>query len=275
MFEILQSFKNVAPYINDLTTNDVAVTITDREKYVDFIKGKTIPQLAKTGEPIYEGSVVGEAIKKGKRIIRKVPKEVRGFPYIACGVPVKENGEIVGAVSFVLTIDKQEQLLELSENLSEGLEELTTTSQTIEESAGNLSGATDKVDNITKDLVEHIDETDNIVNIIQKISKQTNLLGLNASIEAARVGKEGKGFEVVAEEIRKLAVDSSESINKIEEILSGIKDTSTFQSEVIEEVQEIINLQEKSIKTVNSSLQELYASVNLLVSYAKNLSEEE
>ncbi|MCR2043245.1 methyl-accepting chemotaxis protein [Anaerosalibacter massiliensis] len=274
MAKILEAFQMVAPYINDLTINDVAVTITDREKYIDFIKGDEIPQLAVEGEVIYEGSVVGECIKNGRRVIRKVPKEVRGFPYIACGVPVRENGEIVGAVSFVLTIDKQEQLLKLAENLSEGLEELTNTSQTIEDSAYNLLEVTNKVNGITNELMGNIDETDNIINIIQKISKQTNLLGLNASIEAARVGKEGKGFEVVAEEIRKLAISSSDSINKIEKILEGIKDTSNTQNEVMEEMRKITNLQEKTIRTINSSLQELYSNVTILVDYAKDLSEE-
>ena len=162
----------------------------------------------------------------------------------------------------------------MAENLSEGLEELTNTSQTIEDSAYNLLEVTNKVNGITNELMGNIDETDNIINIIQKISKQTNLLGLNASIEAARVGKEGKGFEVVAEEIRKLAISSSDSINKIEKILEGIKDTSNTQNEVMEEMRKITNLQEKTIRTINSSLQELYSNVTILVDYAKDLSEE-
>jgi hypothetical protein len=274
MIDIIEAFKMVSPYINDLTINDVAVTITDKEKYVDFIKGKDIPQLAVTGEPIYKGSVVGECLKTGKRVVKKVPKEVRGFPYIACGVPVYENDEMVGAVSFVMTIDKQEKLLDLSKQLSNGLEDLTHTSQTLEESSSSLGNVANTVNEVTEKLIGNIEETDKILNIIQNISKQTNLLGLNAAIEAARVGKEGKGFEVVAGEIRKLAVDSSNSIKKIEEILKAIKDTSETQNEVIENIQNIVDIQNKAVQIVNSSLQELYASVNLLVSYAESLSEE-
>lgn len=274
MSHILDAFKLVSHYINDLTINDVAITITDTEKYIDFVKGKTIPQLAVKGEPIYKGSIVGECIRTGKRIVKKVPKEVRGFSYIACGVPVEEDGQIVGAVSFVMSTDKQDKLLELTKKISNNLEELTNTSQVVEDSAENLSEVAKKVEGVTGKLVQNIDETDSIINIIHNLAKQTNLLGLNAAIEAARVGKEGKGFEVVAEEIRKLATDSSNSINKIEEILKGIKDSSISQNEVIEQIQKVVEVQKNTVTIVNSSLQELYSGVNVLVDYAEDLSEE-
>ncbi|MDF2930260.1 MAG: methyl-accepting chemotaxis protein [Anaerospora sp.] len=59
--------------------------------------------------------------------------------------------------------------------------------------------------------------------MIRNISVQTNLLGLNAAIEAARVGEQGRGFGVVAEEIRKLASYSAESIGKIDSIIKTIR----------------------------------------------------
>lgn len=67
--------------------------------------------------------------------------------------------------------------------------------------------------------------SDEIVGIIQDISKQTTLLGLNASIEAARAGDSGKGFAVVAQEIRKLSNTSKESINKIDTIIKYISNS--------------------------------------------------
>lgn len=271
MASLLDSFVRVAPYINELTMEDIGVTVSDTEKYLTFVRGKQVPQLVNEGEPIPEGTVVGECIKTGKKVFKKVSAEVFGFPYVAYGIPVIENNKLVGAVSFVISIDRQDKLLALAEELSSGLEELTQSSQQIDSGAEKLSGISKKLSEKSEESYSHIDESDGILRFINDVAKQTNLLGLNAAIEAARVGQEGKGFGVVAEEIRKLAQNSSESIKKIESILKGIKDTSSDQGDMINEINSIIKNQSEAISNINSSVQQLYAAVNMLVEEAKNL----
>ena len=271
MSDLLNSFVKIAPYINQLTLEDTGVTVADREKYLIFVKGNQVPQLVEAGQSIPETTVVAQCMRAGKKVINKVGAEVFGFPYIACGIPIREDNKIVGAISFVISIEKQEKLLFLTEELSGGLEELTSISQLINDDS-------DRLFNITNDLLTksnkskmHIEETDGVLRFIQNIAKQTNLLGLNASIEASRVGQEGKGFAVVAHEIRKLAVNSSESIQKIEEILKGIKETSEEQDGVINEIVSISKNQAEAIKGINGSIQQLYASINVLVEETRDL----
>ena len=274
MSKILQAFKVVAPFINDLMIDDIAVTITDTERYIEFVRGKQIPQIVEAGQKIPEGTVVGECLKTGKRVIKKVGDEVLGFPYIACGIPIREEGKIVGAVSFITPIDKQERLLKLSVSLSNSVEELTTTSELMESTSESLSEIAVKVDGITEELNSNISLTDNILNMIQNIAKQINLLGLNAAIEASRAGEVGRGFTVVAEEIRKLSGESTTSAKDIENILSEIKESSHKQGKIIEEIQNIVERQKKIAIKLNSSLQNLYSNINLLVEYSRNLSDE-
>lgn len=77
---------------------------------------------------------------------------------------------------------------------------------------------------LSGDLISSFDEIQVIVKTIESISQQTNLLSLNASIEAARAGEHGKGFMVVAEEVKKLAKASSQSLQEISSILNVLKE---------------------------------------------------
>ena len=82
---------------------------------------------------------------------------------------------------------------------------------------------------------------------IEEISDQTNLLALNASIEAARAGEAGKGFAVVAEEVRKLAEESSSTVNEIHKVIEEMKN---FMEKVLLEVGKVENVSTTSEKTV-------------------------
>ena len=79
--------------------------------------------------------------------------------------------------------------------------------------------------NETATLMQHVNtetkEMSNMIAVIAKIARQTNMLALNASIEAARAGQHGKGFAVVAEEVRNLAKSSNEAAEKIAELVNG------------------------------------------------------
>ena len=92
---------------------------------------------------------------------------------------------------------------------------------------------------ITVRIQKSIDEVQTFAKEIQKISNNTNMLSLNASIEAARSGEMGRGFAVVAEEMRHLANDTKDSSGKILEILSHF-------NQDIEEMNKNLELQEKS-----------------------------
>lgn len=95
-------------------------------------------------------------------------------------------------------------------------------------------------------LHERVGEITQILNVISEISNQTNLLALNATIEAARAGEAGKGFAVVADEVRKLAEQSNRSTEQIASLVNHIqkaaKETVLTMGTVIEEVKEGIRI---------------------------------
>ncbi|MCK8487955.1 methyl-accepting chemotaxis protein [Paenibacillus sp. MBLB2552] len=86
-----------------------------------------------------------------------------------------------------------------------------------------------------------IDEINTIAYSVRDISAQTNLLALNASIEAARAGENGKGFEVVAEEVRKLANQSAAAIADVDRLVSQVRDAFGYLAESSQDILNYIN----------------------------------
>jgi len=168
----------------------------------------------------------------------------------------KFNVEIINAITSLNIVSKATTTsINVINQSSNTINNLSKTSE-------NNSGAMSKVSDTIVDLNENTKNILTILNKINNITKQTNLLALNASIEAARAGDAGKGFSVVANEIRKLAEQSQSASFEIENIISQVTTSIGASLEISKNAKELFKEELNQVSSTIKSFDDIRASIS-------------
>jgi len=161
-------------------------------------------------------------------------------------------------------------------NANENARACRSTNDVTRDSIQQMAEVVSKAVGTIDSLNERANSIGTILNVIRGIAEQTNLLALNAAIEAARAGEQGRGFAVVADEVRTLAQRTQESTAEIDTMIASLQDESRLAVEVIQSSQTFVDRCVENtdaslelMDKVNDAMEEI-TKLNLLIATATN-----
>jgi len=193
------------------------------------------------------------------------------------------NGQVVKVIKFAS--DVTEQVLKAQQTTEAAEIAYSTSQQTAMivkdgkasidvsvETSNEILTKSQKTDNIIEQLQEQAVSIEDIVKTINALAEQTNLLALNAAIEAARAGEHGRGFAVVADEVRNLATRTTQATSEISGVMQRSSEVSEAISLSIDDIQEMVKRGKEQIEKVKAIMDEIDEGATNVVNAVSHLS---
>lgn len=262
----LDQILNNLAIIQSCFPEDACIILADTEKIIGYSAGQQIDLKLTIGAGVenFKGTVTYKALTTGKKFREERGAEMFGVAYISTATPIIDNGKVVGVLSTVASNQKLDTLRTAAVELTSVTEELSLTSEELT-----------KVSDYTAKYLQELSEESQMINdeiifieqflaIIKSTAVKSQILGLNASIESARAGDHGKGFMIVANEIKKMADSSKTSVEKIEPQLKTMMTAIEKMTTTIGEISAQTEEQSAMVKEFNIAYKNIVETANRL-----------
>lgn len=236
---IARAFNDFAPLMANMFPEGSFIYMTDLEKfaYIQNSEKFSVTNI-NIGDKLTEDNIAKKVIGGKQMICTELDASAYGVPVMVVNYPCfneDDPTQVVATFGVIIPRKTAMDLRIMSANLSRSLEEVASTIQEMAASSSNISVNEQELNTNIKGIFQLSEDINGVLGFIKQIADETKMLGLNAAIEAARAGEVGRGFGVVAEEIRKLSDESKTTVGRIKDLTDKIKakvDETLVNSEV-------------------------------------------
>lgn len=272
---VAASFSDFAPIVAELFPEGAFLYMSDLNKiaYIQSSKKFTLTNMH-VGYELKETDIAYRTIHSGQAQISEIGEERYGVPVYIANYPLydEDTGKnIVATLGVVVPKVVAGKLKGIAGNLSNSLNGVSATVEQLAASAMKIHENEQNLYNHISSISGTLEKINSISEFISSVANQSNMLGLNAAIEAARAGELGRGFSVVADEIRKLANQSKETVPEIKVLTEEIKNKIGAVDKESRESLTASEEQASATEEIAASVQELSAMTNKLDNIAKDL----
>lgn len=255
----IENIINAMPFFKEMTGKDSEINVWNTEgEIIGHFPSESIQLPFSLGYKLADKSdQLFEVMKTGKQRYCFVPAEVFGVSIEGYITPIIDENNVIGCVTYVFSTEHSQKIADHSEVLNNLI---ISSSEDISNIWTIFSDVTNKIKgihNVSAEITSEIESIQEINSDIQSNAKYSNILALNASIEAARVGAAGKGFAVVSEEMRKFAKVSSNSANSINTMLSHISEILHSIYETVDDTLSVSAAQYENVESAKNKLNEI------------------
>ncbi|MDR3542862.1 MAG: methyl-accepting chemotaxis protein [Desulfosporosinus sp.] len=271
---VAAAFGDFAPILAEMFHEGSFLYMSDLAKiaYIQPSKKFDMPSIS-VGYELSEEDIAYQAIKSKQPMMVEVDGSKFGVPLTITNYPLfdEDNGEVVATLGIVTPKKTAVTLREMSSNLGDSLTGIAAAIQQLAASATEIHSNEGALNSNIKEIINISEEINEVSAFIKEIADETKMLGLNAAIEAARAGDAGRGFGVVAEEIRKLSAQSKSTVPKIQQLTNAIKQKVNEASDRSNRSLDASQGQAAASEEIAASIEEISSMSEELSKIAKNL----
>ncbi len=256
--ENIKNVVDLVPLISQLFEYDVYISVMDEDSVVQgyYVPEDVTPKLH-VGDTFHDPSgAFRDVMRTGQAKHNFLPKEVMGEAFEGILVPIKDGSKVVGCIACTHSAEKKEEMAGITVKFQESMNTINTSIKTVVEGISNLSQMMAGMSEMTNNVEGDVHNTVEVVNKISSNASRSNILALNASIEAARSGENGRGFAVVADQMGELAKDSGNSATEIKSTLNTITDHLYSIISSIKEANDVAKEHLENVNMIQNTLEE-------------------